>query len=335
MEQRRETSLVEEGLREGPVLEGLEDLGGDASAEVDAAHCEDLEGDVAGFGSVGGGEDFEGFEADGAGAILGALADDGVGIFGGEAVFEPLRFVEFFDVAEVGVDILDADSGDDALEADAAVDTLPQLLKEGDLAIGSRGEVAVSAFGGDGAVDLAIPDEEGFAEAGAGGDQASMAFGVWIAGVEGEDLVGGEFGDAVAVGFEVVDEKDVPDCKKLLQFAGIEGPREIGELEAAFADGAGTAEAGGDDVLALDFSHGDELPDDFVEGGELVGWKFVVAHFVKAALGEVVKSEMDLGTAYVTSENHLFQLQSAGAGCKGPGPAHGEELRRNAPISTG
>ena len=98
---------------------------------------------------------------------------------------------------------------------------------------------------------VAVPDEQGLAEAGAGGDEAAVADGGGVAFVQGEDAVGGELGDAVAVGFEVVDEEDVLDAERVWQVADVEGPGEVGELEAAVADGAGAAEAGGDDLVGL------------------------------------------------------------------------------------
>ena len=72
---------------------------------------------------------------------------------------------------------------------------------------------------------LAVPDEERLAEAGAGGDEAVVAGGVGVAGVEGEDLVGRELGDAVAVGLEIVDEEDVLDARELLRGRGSRGSR--------------------------------------------------------------------------------------------------------------
>ena len=101
-----------------------------------------------------------------------------------------------------------------------------EVFEERDLAVGAGGEVAVAAFGGDGAVLLAVPDEEGLAEAGAGGDEAAVADGAGVAGVEGEDFVGGELGDAVAVGFEVVDEEDVLDAEGVSRVRGSRGSRE-------------------------------------------------------------------------------------------------------------
>ncbi len=179
LEERAHAALVEESLAEGPGLKGLEDLGGDASAEVDASCGEDLQGDVAGLGSEGGGEHLHGLEADGAGTILCAGADDGVWILGGEAVAEPGGLLHLLVVAEKGVDVLDAEAGDDALEADAAVEGSTEVLEEGDLAIVAGREVAVAALGGDRrmAAQVWIPDEQGFSETGAGGDEAAVTDG--------------------------------------------------------------------------------------------------------------------------------------------------------------
>ena len=71
---------------------------------------------------------------------------------------------------------------------------MAKVFEEGDFAVGAGGEVAVAALGGDGAVAVAVPDEEGFAEAGSGGDEAGVAFGVGSAGVEGKILSGASSG---------------------------------------------------------------------------------------------------------------------------------------------
>ncbi len=167
---------------------------------------------------------------------------------------------------------------------------------------------------GMGRVGLAVPDEERLAEAGAGGDEALVAAGVGVAGVEGEYLVGRELGDAVAVGLEVVDEEDVRDAERVLEVAAVEGPGKIGELEAAVADGAGDAEAGGGDVLFVFGAGAEEVFDCAFEAGEFVGGEFLVAYGDEVAFGHVVEREMNLGAAYVACENHLAELQCAGVG---------------------
>ena len=49
-------------------------------------------------------------------------------------------------------------------------------------------------------MDVAVPDEQGLTEAGSGGDEGSVAGLAGVAIGEGIDLVGGELGDAVAIG---------------------------------------------------------------------------------------------------------------------------------------
>ncbi len=179
---------------------------------------------------------------------------------------------------------------------------LRRYCEQGDLAVGARGEVAVASFGGDGAVVRAVPDEQRFAQAGAGGDEAAMAYGGGVAGVQREDGLGCELGDAVAVGFEVVDEEDVVDAECVGQVVLVEAPGEVGELDLAVADGAGAAEAGGGDLLA--FAGGEEVRGYGFERGILVRGKLLVAHGLQLACGEVIEREMDLGAAYIACENH-------------------------------
>lgn len=115
------------------------------------------------------------------------------------------------------------------------------MLEEGDLAIGAGGEVAVAALGGDGRVtaEVGVPDEQGFAEAGAGGDEAAVADGGEVGLVQGEDAFGRELGDAVAVGLEIVDEEDVLDVEGPGEVADVEVPGEVGELDALSRTGPG------------------------------------------------------------------------------------------------
>ena len=177
MEERGEATLVEKCLSEEAVLEGFEDLGCDASAQIHAAGGEDFERDVAGFGAVGADEGLHSLKAKGAGAVFRTLADDGVGILGLHAVAQPWGSSTLFDVAKELVDVPDAETGDDALPADATLECAAKIFEESDLAIGTGREITVAAFGGDGAVPLAVPDEECLAEACSSGDETVVADG--------------------------------------------------------------------------------------------------------------------------------------------------------------
>ena len=61
---------------------------------------------------------------------------------------------------------------------------------------------------------LRVPDEQSLAEAGAGGDERAVADGVRRAVMQGDDVVGGKLRDAVAVGFKIIDERDVLDVER-------------------------------------------------------------------------------------------------------------------------
>jgi len=97
-------------LHEGSVSERLKNLRGDASTEIHSTRGKNFEGDIASLGPVGAREDLHGLEAERAGSVFGALADDCVRIFRNHAVVEPARFVDLFYVAEKGVDVLDAEA---------------------------------------------------------------------------------------------------------------------------------------------------------------------------------------------------------------------------------
>ena len=132
-----------------------------------------------------------------------------------------------------------------------------------------------------------------------------------LTGVEGGDFVRRELGDAVAVGFEVVDEEDVFDAESDFSSRSRASrvPRKVGELEAAVADGAGAAEAGGGDVRGFLVAFGEKLMHDVVERGEVFGGEFFLTQGNELAGGEVVERKMDLGAADVACEDHVL-LQS-------------------------
>src|SRR6202789_3218633 len=58
------------------------------------------------------------------------------------------------------------------------------------------------------------------------------------------NLVGLELSDSVAVGFEIIDEKDIWNAEAGLQLAAVECPGQIGEAQPAVTHGTGHAKAG-------------------------------------------------------------------------------------------
>ena len=142
------------------------------------------------------------------------LGDDGVGVVSrGDALGKPRGLFHAADFAQELVDAGHAHAGHDALEADAAVVFLLEKAKQVDLVFVAGGVVGMAALRGIGNVGTAVPDEEAFAKPGSGGDEGTIADLAGIAFSKGEDLVAGELGYAIAVGFKVVDEEDVGDAE--------------------------------------------------------------------------------------------------------------------------
>ncbi len=157
---------------------------------------------------------------------------------------EPGRLFHAADLAQELVDVGQAHAADHALIADAAVVLLLEEAQQVDLVLVAGREVRVASLGGIGNVGVAVPDEQALAQAGSGGDQGAVADLAGVALGQGEYLVGGELGYAVAVGFQVVDEEDVIDDEASRQFAAVQRPGQVGEAQASVAHRAGHAKTG-------------------------------------------------------------------------------------------
>ncbi len=66
----------------------------------------------------------------------------------------------------------------------------------------------MAAFASERMMAKAVPVESGHAEAGAGGDHSAVAFGVFRAFAQSDEVFGVESVDAVGVGFEIVEQAD-------------------------------------------------------------------------------------------------------------------------------
>src|SRR5712675_968374 len=101
-EEAFEFPLVLERMEEGAVLHFLEDFDGDAASDIDAAKCQNFQGEVAGLGTVDGGPEIQSVRADAAGFVQTAAGDFrggiGIGIFKGSV--SNFRREEFVDGAE-------------------------------------------------------------------------------------------------------------------------------------------------------------------------------------------------------------------------------------------
>ena len=189
------TMLTKEAAHEGAVGELGQNLGRDAAADVDAAGGEEFEREVGGLGAVISGEEIEGLFAErGFFGERGAGDDSGRREFATRKFFgEPRGFFTASGVAEKFINIELAVAGEDMFPDDLA-EWFLQMLQQGDVECGARGEVGVATFGGDGDLPCAAPDEAGFAEAGAGGDDGLVAVGDGRAGIQCDEIGVGQPG---------------------------------------------------------------------------------------------------------------------------------------------
>jgi hypothetical protein len=169
-----------------------------------------------------------------------------------------------------------------------------------DLVFVARCVVGVAAFGWIGDVGAAVPDEQALAEAGSGGDEGAVADLAGVAFSERINLLGRKLGDAVSVGLEVIDEEDVLNIEAGGELAAIEGPGKVGEAQAAVADRAWNAEAGGGDFFCAE-----KVFDDDFEAGIILGFVDLVACGFQLAVGKVIQPKVDLGAAYISRQDHL------------------------------
>src|SRR5262249_31361632 len=152
-----------------PALEYGEDLGSDPTSDEHAGR-EALQGEVAGFDAVERREELQRGNAQRVLARQSQLRDDRVRVRPRGPPGDLARFGGVSAVAQEAVEVVEARAREHALDADAPADFRAQVAQQFDFLIGARGEVDVAALGRDGNVPLAVPTQDGLAEAGARGD---------------------------------------------------------------------------------------------------------------------------------------------------------------------
>ncbi len=158
----------------------------------------------------------------------------------------------------------------------------------------------MAAFGRVRDVTAAVPDQQGLAQAGSGGDQRAIADLAGVAFAEGENLLGGEFVHAVAVGLQIVDEKDVRDAETDRQLAAVQRPGKVGKAQTAIAHRAGHAKAG-----RRHLGCAEKLPDDLFQAGVVFGRIPLIARGYRFSIDKVIQRQVNLGAAYISRQNHL------------------------------
>lgn len=120
---------------------------------------------------------------------------------------------------------------------------LPEVGKQVQPGRVTGGKTGVAAFGGNGNVTGAVPEQNALAEARPGRDQGRIAQ-AGCASLELVKIRRRQQGNPVAVGFKVVDDKGRA-VKKLTQFIGTDAPGQVSDPAHAIEDGAGRTNAGG------------------------------------------------------------------------------------------
>ncbi len=292
--------FVFEGVEKGAVFHFFKDFDGDAAGYVHASQGENFQSQIAGFGAVNVGPEVDRLNADGARSIEAILGDFGSGI--GVRIGERRMFHGWIDKF---VDGAEATAGENQFETDLRIAAAHET-EQFNLLFGVRSEIGVAAFGSADLIAGAIPHEESFAQAGAGGEERASSADFRRTGIENREVSGIEILDAVSPGAEIVEKNDVFDGEFLRKNRGVHGPGKIGGADAIVDDRAGDAEACCTDFFVTEMGSGDagEFLGDEIEGGEILAAETLLENGNEPAAFFGKEREVAFGAADVTGQNH-------------------------------
>src|SRR5882724_9816489 len=165
-----ERPFIGEGRAEGAFLQERQNLHRDSAGEIDAAVSENPQREIAGFGAESIGPEIESFDACGARASESVLRDFLSGFAG--CAFERgvtnIGSEKFVDRAET--------APGKKLFAGNAREALFEKSEKGNFAVRTRREIGRAAFRGRGAMAMAVPVEDRFTQASAGGNNGDVVF---------------------------------------------------------------------------------------------------------------------------------------------------------------
>ena len=242
--------LGEEGRKKIGAPEQFQVFRNDAPPQIDPPQRQVLEGQVAGLAPIEAEEEGHGLDAEPAGPGDGLCRDgrhrvltlslglasrppEGTGI---AATGASARLV-----AEKVVDIEDAGAGYQPLPAHMAMPP-SQPDQQGLLPVGGGGEVRVPPLRGEGMVALTIPVEPRLAEAGPRGDDAGIAAGPLLPGVEGFEVLRSQEGDTPGDGLQIIEQADALPAELAGEVAPVDDPGQIGDVAAAILNRPGHGE---------------------------------------------------------------------------------------------
>ena len=204
------------------------------------------------------------------------------------------RWIEEF------VHVLKSAAGKDDFRADVLATGAKEFPQLG-LLRGVRSKVGMAPFGAHGQVLGAVPEENGFAKAGAGGDDHGGGIGKRHAFVNGDQVGWGENTDTESGGFQVVQNADTGKPKQTGSGGAIDNPGKIGAMHAVVDHRPGNTEGRGIDLSGMLLK---KILDDFLKSSVLVAEIATVRNAHEFPLLRVEQPDVRFRAADVARENH-------------------------------
>jgi hypothetical protein len=305
---RGEPVLGEAALRgkrahERAVLKLRHQPGRQAAGQVDTAGGHDLQGQIASFGAPDVDHDPKrpGGERVGVG-IVQRRPQNGRRAVAGGVQHHTERPALGGRVAgtHVIVDVRQAGAG-----ADAFIRRVPEALgqerPQARLDLIGRGEISVAAFGGTGDIVMPAPDQESFAEPGAGGQHRNRGVRHGLAGIDLGRVSGLQMRHRVSDRFEVVKQGDVVQAEIAAQRRLLQVPRQVRQVRTTLDDRACHVEARGGGPFA---AAGQECLDDRLQSLEVGAVELLLGHELPRPGVRRDESQPGRGRADVAREQH-------------------------------
>ena len=164
----------------------------------------------------------------------------------------------------------------------------------------------MATFGGADLIAGAIPHEEGFAQAGAGGEKSASTADFRRTGIQNREVSRVEIFDAVSPCAEIVEKNDVFDVQFLRKDGGFNGPGKIGGADAIVDDRAGDAETSRADFFVTEVRCGyaGKFFGDEIKGGEILAAETLLENRCESAASFGKKREIAFCAADVTGQYH-------------------------------
>src|SRR5690348_2483656 len=262
-EERAEAAFVSKTFEKGRLFEFWQNFWRNAAAQKNPAGGEDFQGHVATLGSEQSHEEVEGFFAQRRFSFERGFGNHRGRIFVFQLLSERGGLGFAAGIAQEFVNIEKSGAGNNTLPTDMAK-LRAQIFQKLVLEIRLRSETGVTSFARQWPILTAVPIEHGLAQTCARRNDDSVTFRVRRARLQNGEIIRTESGDAVAVGFEIIDDDDLGDADARGEALDFDAPGKICGADDAFVDGPGDANSCG---FGFGLLRGEEFADDVFESG--------------------------------------------------------------------